>query len=315
MLLVTRWAGHRRHRFMPSRRVKDWLLLLALVAMWGSAFMFIKIAVETVPPATIAASRLVIGALVLLVVIHARGLRLPSLARAWRQYALLALIGNAVPFYLIAWGQQTIDSALAGILIAIMPLATLVLAHYFVHGEQITRNRAIGFVLGFSGIVLLMGPAALTGLAGSALQVVSQLAVLAGALCYAANTVVARLSVKSDVLVASAAVLLLASAMMVPVALVLDHPWALMPSAASFASVVWLGIGATGVATIFYFLLIGSAGPTFMSLVNYISPCVALLLGVVLMNEEPGPNAYAGLALILSGIALSQFRRQPPPAP
>lgn len=300
---------------MPSHRVKDWLLLFALVVMWGSAFMFQKIALATLPPATTAASRLVIGACVLLAVVYARGLRLPPLIKVWRLYALLALVGNAVPFYLIAWGQQAIDSALAGILIAIMPLATLVLAHHFVHGEHITRNRAIGFVLGFSGIVLLMGPAALTGLAGSALQVVSQLAVLAGALCYAANTVVARLSVKSDVLVASAAVLLLASAMMVPVALVLDHPWALLPSAASVASVVWLGIGATGIATIFYFFLIGSAGPTFMSLVNYISPCVALLLGVVIMNEEPGPNAYAGLALILSGIALSQYRRAPPSAP
>lgn len=300
---------------MPFHRVKDWLLLFALVAMWGSAFMFMKIAVATVPPATLAAGRLVIGASVLLVVVHARGLRLPSLRSAWRQYALLAAIGNAVPFYVIAWGQQGIDSALAGILIAIMPLATLVLAHYFVRGEHITRNRVIGFILGFSGIVLLMGPAALIGQTGSALQVVSQLAVLAGALCYAANTVVARLTVKSDVLIASAGVLLLASAMMVPLALVLDRPWSLMPSVASIASVVWLGIGATGVATLCYFALIGSAGPTFTSLVNYMSPCVALLLGVIILNEEPGPNAYAGLALILSGIALSQFRRHKPPAP
>lgn len=300
---------------MPSRRVKDWFLLFALVAMWGSAFMFIKIAVETVPPATLAAGRLVIGALVLLAAVYARGLRLPSIRSAWRQYALLAVIGNAIPFYLIAWGQRGIDSALAGILIAIMPLATLVLAHYFVHGEHITRNRAIGFMLGFFGIALLMGPAALTGMAGSALQIVSQLAVLAGALCYAANTVVARLSVKSDVLVASTGVLLLASAMMLPFALVLDRPWTLAPSAASIAAVVWLGIGATGIPTICYFALIGSAGPTFMSLVNYISPCVALLLGVAIMNEEPGPNAYAGLALILSGIALSQFRRRTPSAP
>ncbi len=300
---------------MPFHRVKDWLLLFALVAMWGSAFMFMKIAVATVPPATLAAGRLLIGASVLLVVVHARGLRLPSLGSAWRQYALLAAIGNAVPFYLIAWGQQGIDSALAGILIAIMPLATLVLAHYFVRGEHITRNRVIGFIFGFSGIVLLMGPAALTGQTGSALQVVSQLAVLAGALCYAANTVVARLTVKSDVLIASAGVLLLASAMMVPLALVLDRPWSLMPSVASIASVVWLGIGATGVATLCYFALIGSAGPTFTSLVNYMSPCVALLLGVIILNEEPGPNAYAGLALILSGIALSQFRRPRPPVP
>lgn len=300
---------------MPSRRVRDWLLLFALVAMWGSAFMFIKIAVATVPPATIAAGRLLIGAMVLLAVVYARGLRLPSLASAWRQYAWLAVIGNAVPFYLIAWGQQVIDSALTGILIAVMPLATLVLAHYFVHGEHITRHRAIGFILGFAGIVMLMGPAALTGFAGSALQIVSQLAVLAGALCYAANTIVARLTIKGDVLVVSAGVLLLASVMMVPVALALDRPWTLTPSSASIAAVVWLGIGATGIPTICYFALIGSAGPTFMSLVNYISPCLALLLGVVIMNEEPGPNAYAGLALILSGIALSQFRRLASPVP
>ncbi|MBI4205756.1 MAG: DMT family transporter [Betaproteobacteria bacterium] len=295
--------------------MRDWLLLFALVAMWGSAFMFIKIAVATVPPATIAAGRLLIGAMVLLAVVYARGLRLPSLASAWRQYAWLAVIGNAVPFYLIAWGQQVIDSALTGILIAVMPLATLVLAHYFVHGEHITRHRAIGFILGFAGIVMLMGPAALTGFAGSALQIVSQLAVLAGALCYAANTIVARLTIKGDVLVVSAGVLLLASVMMVPVALALDRPWTLTPSSASIAAVVWLGIGATGIPTICYFALIGSAGPTFMSLVNYISPCLALLLGVVIMNEEPGPNAYAGLALILSGIALSQFRRLASPVP
>lgn len=296
---------------LHAQRPRDWALLFALVAMWGSAFMFIKIAVAHVPPATIAAGRLAIGAVVLLIVIRAMGLRLPPFSGVWRQYAVLAFVGNALPFYLIAWGQQGIDSALAGILIAFMPLATLVLAHYFVRGEQVTRARAIGFVLGFIGIVLLMGPAALTGIAGSAAQVICELAVLAGALCYAANTVIARRSVKGDVLVTSAGVLLFATAMSVPVALVLDRPWALEPDALAIASVVWMGVGPTGVATIFYFLLVGSAGPTFMSLVNYISPCVALLLGVWILHETPGPNAYAGLILILSGIALSQLRRNP----
>lgn len=298
---------------LHARRPRDWVLLFALVAMWGSAFMFIKIAVAHVPPATIAAGRLAIGALVLLVVIRAMGLRLPPLTRAWRLYGLLAFVGNALPFYLIAWGQQGIDSALAGILIAFMPLATLVLSHFFVQGEQITRPRAIGFVLGFLGIVLLMGPAALTGIAGSTAQVVSELAVLGGALCYAANTVIARRNVKGDVLVTSAGVLVIATAMSVPVALVVDRPWMLAPDALAIASVVWMGVGPTGVATIFYFLLVGSAGPTFMSLVNYIAPCVALALGVAILNEAPGPNAYAGLILILGGIALSQLRRNPTP--
>src|SRR6187551_1553050 len=113
-------AARRGGHFMSFHRVKDWLLLFALVAMWGSAFMFMKIAVASVPPATLAAGRLVIGASVLLAVVHARGLRLPALGNTWRQYALLAAVGNAVPFYLIAWGQQRIDSALAGILIAVM---------------------------------------------------------------------------------------------------------------------------------------------------------------------------------------------------
>jgi drug/metabolite transporter (DMT)-like permease len=300
---------------MPSRTFKDWALLLALVAMWGSAFMFIKIAVETVPPATVAAGRLVIGALVLAAVVYARGTRLPALGDVWRPFAVLAVVGNAAPFYLIAWGQQTIDSGLAGILIAVMPLATLLLAHYLVHGEHITRNRAIGFTLGFVGIVLLMGPAALSGLAGSALEIVSQLAVLLGALCYAANSVIARLTIKGDVLVASAGVLVLASVVMLPLALAIDQPWTIRPSFSSVAAVVWLGIGATAVPTICYFALIRSAGPTFMSLVNYVSPCVALSLGVVIMHEEPGPNAYLGLVVILSAIAVSQLRPRPPSAP
>jgi drug/metabolite transporter (DMT)-like permease len=297
---------------MHAPRLRDWVLLLTLAAMWGSAFMFIKISVVDVPPATIAASRLVIAAAVLVAVIHARKLKLPPLSGMWWHYALLALVGNAVPFYLIAWGQQYIDSALAGITMAIMPLATLVLAHFFVHGEHITRSRAIGFVLGFSGIVLLIGPTALSGVGGSALQVAGQLGVLAGALCYATNTVIARRTIKSDVLVASAGVLLIASAMTLPVALLLDRPWTLQPDWGSLLSVLWLGVGPTGIATIFYFVVIGSAGPTFMSLVNYLAPCVALFLGVVILHEEPGPNAYAGLALILSGIALSQLTRREP---
>lgn len=293
---------------MHYRGLKDWALLLALVAMWGSSFMFNKLGVATVPPATLVAGRLTIGAIILIAAVHARGLRLPQLGRAWRPYAALAMVGNAVPFYLITWGQQVVASALAGILMAVMPLATLVLAHFLVHGEHMTRNRVIGFTLGFLGIVLLMEPTALDGIGGPALQMVSQLAVLSGALCYAANSVMTRLTVKSDVLVASAATLTVAAVVMLALALVLDRPWTLAPSFSSAAAVIWLGIGPTAIATLCYFRLIGSAGPTFMSLVNYLSPVVAVFLGVTLMGEQPGIAAYAALALILAGIALSRLR-------
>ena len=300
---------------MQPRSLKDWALLLALVAMWGSAFMFNKLGVATVPPATLVAGRLLIGALILLVVVHALGARLPPLGRNWLPYLVLALVGNCIPFYVIVWGQKTVDSALAGILMAAMPLVTLVLAHFFVQGERMTRKRAAGFALGFLGIVLLIGPAALTGIGGSALQVVSQLAVLTGALCYAANSVLTRLMVKeNNVLIASTAMLLVATVVMLPVAFILDRPWTLAPSFSSTAAIVWLGIGPTAVATLCYFKLIGSAGPTFMSLVNYLSPPVAVFLGVTLMGEHPGVEAYTGLALILAGIALSQLRHRTPSA-
>jgi len=294
-----------------QRTPKDWMLLLALVAMWGSSFMFNRIAVATLPPWTVVAGRIGIAALVLVAIVYALGRRLPPPGRAWLPFTVIAVIGNAIPFYLITWGQQVVESALAGILMAVMPLATIVLAHFLISGEHLTRERATGFALGFGGIVLLMGPAALAGIGGEAVRIVSQLAVLGGALCYALQSVLTRLIVKGDVMVAAAGTLLVASVIVVPVALWLDRPWQLAPSTASAAAVVWLGVGPTAVATILYFMLIRSAGPSFMSLVNYLSPGVAVMLGLLVMGETPSANAYFGLALILCGIAVTQWRRAP----
>jgi drug/metabolite transporter (DMT)-like permease len=290
------------------------MLLLALVAMWGSSFMFNRIAVASLPPLTVVAGRVGVAAIALIFIVYAMGRRLPLPGKDWWPYVVIALIGNAIPFYLITWGQQVVESALAGILMAVMPLATIVLAHFLIAGEHLTRQRAAGFALGFGGIVLLMGPAALAGIGGEAVRIISQLAVLGGALCYALQSVLTRLIVRGDVMVAAAGTLLVASVIVVPVALWLDRPWQLAPSMSSAAAVVWLGIGPTAVATILYFMLIRSAGPSFMSLVNYLSPGVAVMLGLLVMGETPSANAYFGLALILAGIAVTQWRRASRPS-
>jgi drug/metabolite transporter (DMT)-like permease len=295
---------------MQPRTLTDWGLLATLVALWGSNFMFVKLGVATVPPATLAAGRLVVGAAVLVVVIRALGYPFPRPSRMWIPYLLLAVVGNSLPFWLISWGQQTIDSALAGILMAIMPLATLVMAHLWVTGEHMTRNRVLGFLLGFAGIVVLMGPAALAGLGGSAARVLAQLAVLGGALCYATQSVLVRVTLKGDVMVASAAIITIAAAVSLPIALLVDQPWTLAPSATSVWAVIWMGVGPTAIATLAFIRLIGSAGPTFMSLVNYCVPVVAVLIGVAVLGETPNANAYAGLVLILAGIAVTQLRRR-----
>ena len=294
---------------MPAHTVKDWGLLAVLVALWGSNFMFIKLGVAAVPPATLVATRLVIGAVILIAVIRAMGYTFPPVGRAWLPYVVLAVVGNCMPFWFITWGQKSIDSALAGILMAIMPLTTLLLAHLFVAGEHMTRNRVAGFLLGFMGIVVLMGPAALDGVGGSPIEILAQVSVLAGALCYAVNGVVIRVALKGDVMVASAAIIAIAAVISLPVALVVDQPWRLDPGSTAVSILLWIGIGPTAIATLVHLKLIASAGPTFMSLINYCIPVVALLIGVALLGEEPGANAYSGLLLILAGIALSQLRR------
>jgi len=262
-----------------------------------------------VPPATLVATRLVIGAMILVIVIRSMGYTFPTVGRAWLPYIVLAVVGNCMPFWFITWGQKSIDSALAGILMAIMPLTTMLLAHFFVAGEHMTRYRVAGFLLGFMGIVVLMGPAALDGLGGSPIEILAQLSVLAGALCYAVNGVIIRVALKGEVMVASAAIIAIAAVISVPVALAVDQPWRLDPSWTAVSILAWIGIGPTAIATLVHLKLIGSAGPTFMSLVNYCIPVVALLVGVALLGEEPGANAYWGLLLILAGIALSQLRR------
>ena len=296
---------------MSARRsALDWMLLAALVAMWGSSFMFIKLGVASVPTSTLVAARLILGALILIMVVYLRGARLPPFGKVWGYYTILALLGNCIPFTAITWGQQRTDSALAGILMAVMPLATMVLAHFFVHGEHMTRNRALGFVLGFAGIVVLMGPVALAGIGAPALATLSQLAILCGALCYAGNSVLTRILARGDdVLVASTAMLLIASVIALPVALAVDRPWQVEASAVSLWAILWLGVGPTAIATVVYFKLIALAGPTFMSLVNYMSPAVAVFLGVALLGETLGLHAYVALVMILTGIAVSQWRR------
>jgi len=290
----------------PRRSALAWALLLALVGMWGSSFLFNKLGVATVPPTTLVASRLAIGALILVAVVRLRGLRLPPPGAIWLRYAALSAVGNAIPFFLITWGQQVVDSALAGILMAVMPLATMVLAHLLVQGERMTAGRVTGFLIGFFGIVVLMSG---RGAADAPMHdLIYPLAVLCGALCYAANSVMTRLLVKGEVLVASAATLLVATAVTVPLALYVDRPWTFAPGRSSLAAIVWLGVGPTAIATLCYFRLIALAGPTFMSLVNYLSPAVAVLLGVGLLGERPHYGAYAGLTLILTGIAVSQLR-------
>lgn len=288
---------------------QDWLYLFALVGIWGSAFMFTRIALNSFPPATLVALRIVMGAVTLVLILpflklshHEISLRLIFF------FLIMAIVGNSMPFYLISWGQQFVSSGLAGILMAIMPLATLFMAHFFLPNEPLTRRRLAGFILGFLGIVVLLGPSALLEIKTSGITLLAQLAILGGALCYATGTIVARLKPESDDILTSAAVLSLASILMLPVSLVYEDPWIKPLSPAPAFAMLFLGIIATAMATVIYFRLLRRAGATFLSQINYLIPLWALGMGAVFLNEHIAWNSVLALVMILSGIALSQVR-------
>jgi len=291
-----------------GRPFLHWSLLLSLVVMWGSSFLVQKIAVTALPPDGIVAARLVIAAALLLGFALATGKRMPPFAeaRAWKYFALMAVFGNALPFFLIAWGQRGIDSGLAGILMAVMPLSTILLAHFFVPGERLNPAKSIGFAFGFCGIVILIGPEALLQFEGGGTALISQLSVLGGAVCYAINSIIARHRPAGDPLVGAAGVMLVGSVMMAPVA-TFSHAGSLpeVPFGAGLAVLV-LGVISTAVATVVFLRLIALAGPSFLSLINYLIPLWAVLVGMLFLGEEPRWNALAALALILGGIALAE---------
>ena len=302
---------------MNVHPLKDWLLMLSLVVMWGSAFLFNSIALQSLSPSLLVTVRLIIGALVLALVALWKGLDWSSLNRRLLGWFLaMAVIGNTLPFYLIAWGQQYVSSSLAGILMAVMPIATLVMAHFLIHGESLTRRKGLGFLLGFLGIVILMGADALKELAASPRSLVAQFAILGGALCYAAGSIIARLRPESDDLLTSTVVLAQAALITLPFSLPDMRQAATGASLAgelsvtAIGAILFLGIIATGLATVVYFILMRRAGPTFLSLINYLIPLWALLAGVIVLNETVTPQAIIALTVILAGIALSQARRR-----
>jgi drug/metabolite transporter (DMT)-like permease len=289
-----------------SRPLGHWLLLFALVAMWGSAFMMTGIAVRGFSPSALVAIRLVIAAALLGGMVLASGRRFPASRRFWLFGLAIALAGNCIPFWLISFGQQRIDSSLAGILMGLMPLTTMVLAHFFVRGERLNATKAAGFLLGFGGLIVLVGPTALLQLRGEGSELWHQLAVLGGAICYAVNAILARHRPAADPLVAAAGVMLMGSLVMLPIGGPAAPAELAAVPAGPLIAMLALAVIATGIATVVFLKLVTIAGPSFTSFINYLIPVWALLMGVVFLGERPGLQAILALALILSGIGLSE---------
>ncbi len=281
----------------------DYACLLLLGLMWGGAFMFTALAVESVPPATTVAGRLVIAAVLLAAIAAALGRQWPRGWRAWALITLSGIVGNALPFTLISWGQEEVPSGPAAILMGIMPLATLVLAHIFTADEKLNRYKIAGVFMGLIGLVVLVGPTKLFGLGEN---VVRELVIASAAISYGVNTLLTKALMGHDRIGLGAGVMLTSALVMVPVAFILDNPMALTPTVTSASSVLVLGIVQTALAALLMFHVVKRNGATFFSQINYLVPPIGLMYGAVFLSEEVTLNALMALVLIVSGIAIAR---------
>jgi len=282
---------------------RDWATLGILALIWGGAFFFIGVAVRHVPPLTYVWLRLSIAAAAMWLFLRWKGQALALPRGAWGSMLVLAFLNNALPFTLFGWGQTHIASGLASILNATTPIWGVVVAHFLTQDERMTPRKVVGVLLGFGGVATMIGPSLLSSLGSSAL---AQLACVTASLSYALAAVWARrfrqqgispLSVTTGQLTAGAA-------MMLPVAMLVDRPWAhAFPPITAWGAIISLALLCTAFGYVLYFRLIETSGATNALLVTLLVPPVAILLGALFLGESLAPQDFLGLGLIALGLA------------
>jgi len=288
---------------MVCVRLRDWGAFLLLGSIWGSSFLWIKIAVADVSPATLAAFRLLFGLIGLLTVAWLTRQRFTTLRSHWRAYLFMGFFNTAFPFIVINWAETRIDSALAAILNATTPLFAFIIAHFWQADEKITATRAGGLIIGFVGVVVLVsrefGP---QGVAGS---VWGQVAMLVASMSYALTANFSRRHLRGHPpLVQATMVVLFADAISWSVALATDRPFGPPSSALTWFALAWLGLLGSCVAYMLYFYLLNTVGAGPSSLVTYVFPVVGLLLGIIFLNEVADWHLIVGSALVVGGIVV-----------
>jgi drug/metabolite transporter (DMT)-like permease len=285
----------------PATRI-EWILFVALGFMWGSSYLFIKLAVDSFGTFTLIALRLLIGAAFLWVVLRASRTPLPRERRIYGHLVVMALVNIALPFTLITWAEQSVDSALAAILNSSVPLFVIVIAPLFLPEEPIRVNGVVGLAVGFIGVVLLVSP----GLVGAGGDLWGSLALLGSSLTYAIGNVYNRRNVRGlPPLIPAVFQVTFALIIVGVLALVLERPWeTATPDLEAWFSVVWLGIFGSGLAYLVYFRLLGRWGATRTALVAYLLPIFGIVLGYLVLNERLDVTLILGTVFIIAGVGL-----------
>ncbi|UYV38537.1 DMT family transporter [Rhodobacteraceae bacterium D3-12] len=303
----------------PEITLKSWLMVLTLGIVWGGTFLFQNLALRSTPPFWVASARIVFAGVLTFAIWRLRGGRLFTTAQTdWPRLIAVSVLSSALPFMFLSWGQLHVTSAYTGVSMATVALFVLPLAHFLVPGERMTWRRSAGFVLGFVGVVLLIGPKAFSS-TGEPLEAAGRLACLAAAACYAISSIMIRRLPPVDAFGLTFAVLGFGAIVVLPAALI-AHGAPPNPGPQGLAILALLGLVPTAGANLLRILVIRSAGPVFMSLTNYLVPLFAVLFGASFLGDALPTSLVTAMMFILCGVGLSQlgalrrlFGRSPAP--
>jgi drug/metabolite transporter (DMT)-like permease len=287
-------------------KTKHWTVFIVLGLIWSSSFLWIKIGVQEIGPMVLVAFRMLFGAVTAVGIAAFQKVEWPCDWKTWGIFAILGPTSLAIPIFFISWGEQTIDSAVASILNATVPLFTIVIAHYWLHDDKMTVPRVLGLLIGFAGVVVLLSED-LT--AGAHSSVIGQAAVILAAIFYAGSAVFARKATQHVAgLARSAAPLVTAAIFIWIIAPLVERPFTIPTLPITWVAALWLGILGSGLAMIMFYYLIHEIGPTRASLVTYIFPLGGVILGVIFLDEHLSWQLLLGSALIISSIVVVNWQ-------
>ena len=287
----------------------NWFLLILLSAIWGGAFTLNKIALDLYTPEVIVAGRLIVGSAFLIVLIYFIYKRFTFNLSQLNYYLFMSLVGIVIPFIAIINGQRNIDSAMAGILMATMPITTILLSHFFLVDEKINQQKFIGFLISFFGVFILIYREDLFINNSFSTTLISQLQVMLGSTLYSIAAIYGKKYKMTDPVSASTGTILFATFFMLIYLIFIDESNVSIPILLVNYNILLLGILCTAIATIIYFQILQTAGASFLSIMNFLIPLWAILFGILILNDDFSWNYIFGLLIILSGIKLANSIR------
>lgn len=287
-------------------KTKHWAVFVLLGLIWSSSFLWIKIGVQEIGPMALVAFRMLFGAITAVAIAAYQRVQWPRDWKTWGIFAILGPTSLAIPIFFISWGEQTIDSAVASILNATVPLFTIVIAHFWLHDDKMTIQKVLGLLVGFAGVVVLLSEDLL---ASSQSSVVGQAAVILASLFYAGSAVYARKATQHvEPLARGSAPLITAAIFMWLVGPFTEKPFLFPTLSLTWTAALWLGILGSGLAMIMFYYLIHEIGPTRATLVTYIFPLGGVILGVIFLGEHLSWQLAVGAALIISSIVVVNWK-------